>query len=159
MFQVFAFLFEYFQDLDYIPSIGYISEKLDEAGFDHEEINQVVDCLDALFVSSTPQEYPSLSSLVPLNCDQRVFSSEENHLLKPEVRGYFSFLYHEKALKPSDMELLIHASMLLGEKEGPIELDLAKVLTLMLAWATEAELQILIGDDLLSTLRDPEALN
>lgn len=156
MFEVFAFLFEHFQDLDYIPSIGYISEKLDEAGFDHEEINQVVDCLDALFISSVPKKLPSLRPSDNRIC-HRVFSTEENHLLKPEVRGYFSFLYHERALKSNDMELLIHASMLLGEKEGPIELDLAKVLTLMLAWATEAELQILIGDDLLSTLRDPEA--
>ncbi|QRN41457.1 MAG: DUF494 family protein [Neisseriaceae bacterium] len=147
MFDVLVFLFEQCQSLGHLPSRYYITEKLGEAGFEYADIVDALICFDELCNFKTPHKelgFPQLESRM------RFFSPEEIKSLPLEVRGYIHFLYREKVIEFSEIEILIHAIMKVDSNK--IDIETVKVITLIAAWMNQSEMPVLIGDDLLSTL-------
>lgn len=154
MFDVFAFLLEHFQNLGHLPSKVHISEKLNEAGFDHEEIANFIKCFDYLFNEDNQNHQLNYSNL---SSKMRVFSAEEMVSIPKDIRGYLYFLYQKEAIGFANIEKMIHAIMKIDPDE--LNLDTVKAMTLITAWVNKSEIQILIGDDLIRSLCDNHVIH
>ncbi|MCV2508996.1 MAG: DUF494 domain-containing protein, partial [Neisseriaceae bacterium] len=118
MFDVLVFLFEHCQNLGHLPSKHYITKKLDEAGFEYDDIVDALICIDELFSSNNPYselEFSNLSSRM------RCFSAEEMVTIPQDIRGYIHFLYREEVLEFSEIEILIHAIMKIDSNKLDLE--------------------------------------
>lgn len=154
MYDALVYLFEHFQSLGHLPSRHYISEKLNEAGFDYEEITTVLKCFDDIFNENN--QYTKLE-INHFNEKMRVFSPHEIQAIPQEIRGFLHYLYKEKAIDYSEIELIIHAIMQIDSEE--LDLESVKIITLIIAWANQSEIPVFVGDDLLSALYNQKLIH
>lgn len=146
MIQVVAFLIEHFPDIHACPTVRDLGIMLEHEGFDDVEINNTLMCLNLLC------EIPHINDNRPRCCSIRVYSDNESKVLLPEIRALLHFLYTSEAIDLAQHEFIIHALMHLDE--DAITLENAKVLALLVLWAHQSELPILIGDELMTVLYD-----
>ncbi|MFH4354541.1 MAG: DUF494 family protein [Neisseriaceae bacterium] len=155
MFDVFVFLFEQFQTLGHFPSRHDICEKLDEAGFDDEDITTALKCFDAFFNESSSNmpvcRYAEQSSSF------RIFSKDEILLLSKEIRGYLHFLYRKEIISGHEIEMIIQ--FISKVKPEELTLETVKVLTLIIAWVNQSEVPVLLADDLLNSLYEKQLVH
>ncbi|EGV35081.1 DUF494 family protein [Neisseria weaveri] len=143
MAEVIAFLIEHFGDFDACPSPGDLGYLLEEMGFGEVEIGNVLMLMDVLFGKESFSANAETDSL-------RVYSAEELDVLPQEVLGLIHFLEKAGAVNGNQRELIVHA--LLHMPPEDINVDMAKVLTLLVLWAQKSELPVLVGDELMMAL-------
>ena len=80
----------------------------------------------------------------------RAYWPQETERLPAEVRGLLHSLEQASALDAGQREFVINALMFLPADE--ITADTAKVMTLLVLWAQNAELPVLVGDELMAAL-------
>ena len=67
--------------------------------------------------------------------------------LGTEVVGFLSFLEHAGQLTPSQREIVIERA--LATNETPVDLEMLKVIVLMVLWSQQADIDILLLEELL----------
>lgn len=80
----------------------------------------------------------------------RIYADSELEYLSPDVRGLIQFLEDNGALSPAQREMVIDRLLELDPED--LDIDTAKLLVLMVLWAQQAELPILLGEALLEAV-------
>ena len=151
MIEVMAFLLENFSDWNDCPTGADLGKMLHEVGFDDETIDEALMCVDLL------NDGEILDSQW-LNDSQafRVMHECESDVLSPEIQGLLYFLHESGAIDATQREFVIHALMHLPQDS--ITLDKAKALALLVLWANQSELPVLIGDELMGVLHGKDLM-
>ncbi len=144
MFDVFVYLIEHFQNLNDCPERLSLEEKLENAGFEENEITQAFSWMDKIALVQTTPNAPLLDSK-----GFRVFSPNELLYLSDDILNLLSFLTTSEIINTCQRELIIDTLL---DVHHETSIQHAKMLILAIMWAENAELPILIGDDLLSAI-------
>ncbi|OSI09910.1 DUF494 domain-containing protein [Neisseria canis] len=144
MADVIAFLIEHFGNFDACPPSNDLGVLLEEAGFGDVEIGNLLMLLEAL------ESQPKMN--LPENAGKvvRVYCREELEVLPQEVLGLLHYLEQEKAIDAAQREFVINALLFMPQEE--VTVNMAKILALLVLWAHQSELPVLIGDDLMVAL-------
>lgn len=143
MFDILIYLFESYFDADSYPKPEHLSRKLFAAGFEEEEISDVLAWLAVLQAQD--------SSVYPENLAHagvRLFSEREEHLIGLEARSFVLFAEQQKLISPVEREMIIDRAVALGQEALP--LDQLKLIMLMVLWRRCQALDPLLVEDLLS---------
>lgn len=146
MAELIAFLIEHFHDFSSCPSGSDLGSLLEANGFDDRDIGHMLMLLAALD-SQPPMPDSALHSGA-----LRIYCAEEQDHLGSEVAGFLHFLEQAGALNPMQREFVIHA--LLGMPSEEVDTDMAKLISLLVLWAHQSELPVLIGDELMAVLQE-----
>lgn len=138
-----AFLIENFADIQACPTGQDLGQVLSIAGFEDKDISDALTIMQLL-------ENTAINNTQPENPSFRLYHEEEKAVLSAKIIGLLHFLYETQSLSFTQREFVIHALMHLPEDD--ITLENAKSLTLLILWAHRSEVNILIGEDLLSVL-------
>ena len=144
MFDVFVYLIEHFQNLNACPERLSLEEKLEDAGFEEDEITQAFSWMDKITLVQTKPNPHLLNSN-----GFRVFSPNEILYLSDDILNLLSFLTAHKIINNCQRELIIDTLL---DASHETSIQHAKMLILAILWAENAELPVLIGDDLLSAI-------
>lgn len=144
MAELIAFLIENFQDFADCPTGGDLGNILEEVGFGESEIRKILTLIDVL------NEEKHLHTGRQSENGLRAYWPQETERLPAEVRGLLHSLEQAGALDAGQREFVINALMFLPADE--ITADTAKVITLLVLWAQNAELPVLVGDELMAAL-------
>ncbi|MDD3884182.1 MAG: DUF494 domain-containing protein [Gallionella sp.] len=143
MFDILIYLFESYFDADSYPKPEHLSRKLFAAGFEAEEITDVLAWLAVLQAQD--------SSVYPENLTHtgvRLFSEREEHFIGLEARGFLLFSEQQRLISPVEREMIIDRAVALGQEALP--LDQLKLIMLMVLWRRCQALDPLLVEDLLS---------
>lgn len=143
VFDVLVYLYENFGALHACPDSDSLAKRLTAAGFDDEEISDALGWLQGL------QQVSEQSIAVGPESDRafRIFASIEVERLGTAAIGFLSFLEHAGQLTPSQRELVIERA--LAVDETPVPLDMIKVIVLMVLWSQQADVDVLLLEELL----------
>ncbi|AXK38610.1 DUF494 family protein [Crenobacter cavernae] len=145
MFDVLSYLLEEYSDLETCPDRDDLSRHLVAAGFEDDEIDEALDWVEHL-TSESSGVFDGANDASSM----RVYSRGELEHLPTEVRGLIQFLEDNSGLTPAQRELTIDRLMALPEDD--IDVDLAKLVALMVLWSQQSELPILVGEELLAAI-------
>jgi len=140
MFDVLVYLYENYWRPDACPDHRQLSRKLSAAGFERDEIQEALRWLDGLAVSAEA----NVASQQPES--HRVYTDSERELLGDECIGFIRFLESAGVLPPAMREMVIDRATAVGD--GPMDLDDAKIIVLMVFWSLGEEPDALILDEL-----------
>ena len=143
MFDVLVYLYENYGALHACPDSDSLSKRLTDAGFDDEEIS------DALTWLSGLQLVTSESIAIGPESERafRVYAATEFERLGFEAVGFLSFLEQASQLTPTQREIVIERA--LATDETPISIDKLKVIVLMVLWSQQADIDVLLLEELL----------
>lgn len=143
MFDILIYLFESYFDADSYPKPEHLSRKLFAAGFEEEEITDVLAWLAVLQAQD--------NSVYPENLTHtgvRLFSEREAHFIGLEARSFLLFSEQQRLISPVEREMIIDRAVALGQEALP--LDQLKLIMLMVLWRRCQALDPLLVEDLLS---------
>ncbi|MGG4775631.1 DUF494 domain-containing protein [Alcaligenaceae bacterium 429] len=145
MFDILVYLFENYYNPQACPKAEVLAHKLAAIGFEDDEINDALSWLHGLHESSA-QHQP----LQALHHQQsmRVYTDLEYEFLGQEALGFISFLEQSGALPPTLREIIIERAMAIDE--SPIALEKIKIITLIVLWSNDAEVEHLIFEELVT---------
>lgn len=143
MFEVLVYLYENYGALHACPDADSLSKRLTDAGFDDDEIS------DALAWLSGLQLVTSESIAVGPESERafRIYAATEFEQLGIEAIGFLSFLEQAAQLTPTQREIVIERA--LATDETPISLEMLKVIVLMVLWSQQADIDVLLLEELL----------
>ncbi len=143
MFDVLVYLYENYGALHACPDADSLSKRLIDAGFNDEEIS------DALVWLSGLQLVTSESIALGPESERafRVYAALEVEQLGVEAIGFLSFLEQAAQLTPTQREIVIERA--LATDEAPISLEMLKVIVLMVLWSQQADIDVLLLEELL----------
>ena len=145
MFDVLTYLFEQYSDPSTFGDRGILMRQLEAAGFEGDEISDALDWLDSVgSVGESAYAGANEASSV------RIYAAPELEHLPAEVRGLIQFLEDNGALTPAQREMVI--DRLLELDPDDLDVGSAKLVALMVLWAQQAELPILLGEALLDAV-------
>jgi Smg protein len=145
MFDVLAFLVEQFRATDVFGNRAVLIRQLEAAGFQNEEITDALDWLDGI---STQDDHGYFNDNQAAGI--RIYVEYELNHLPVDVRSLLQFLENHGALTPVQRELVINRLLELQGEE--INVSSAKLVALIVLWAQQAELPILLGEALLDAV-------
>jgi Smg protein len=151
MFDILMYLFESYLYAGNRPDSGKLSLKLSAAGFENEEIHRALDWLAGL-KHLNQDDYPAAIASSGTRC----YSSLEARCISPEARSFLAFLEHSQIVAPVEREMILDRAVALGQDD--LSVDKIKLITLMVLWNRDAELDPLITGELL-TLSAPARLH
>ena len=101
---VLMFLFEQYlgDDNDTIDERDHMQIRLEEVGFDNQEIDQAFDWLEDLATLRVDQNFSPLKQN-----SVRIFSEEEKDILDEDCRGFLMYLEQSTVLTPTTRELVL----------------------------------------------------
>lgn len=101
---VLMFLFEQYlgEDSDVIDERDHMQVRLEEVGFDHQEIDQAFDWLEDLATIRDDRDFAPLQQK-----SMRVFSEEEKDILNEDCLGFIIYLEQSEVLTPITRELVL----------------------------------------------------
>lgn len=143
MFDVLVYLYENYGAPHACPDPDSLSRKLTAAGFDDEEITEALAWLQGLeqvteqSVAVGPESEGSF----------RIYAKLETERLGADSIGFLSFLEHAGSLTPSQREIVIERA--LAVEDTPIPLTMIKVIVLMVLWSQQADIDVLLLEELL----------
>ena len=146
MFNVFMYLIEHFQSLNACPERFFLEQRLENAGFEENEIDQAFGWMDKIRLS---HQKPNLQ--LQNSQSFRIFSQNEQLHLTEETLNLLTFLHEQEIIDNCQRELIIDTLM---EAQYEVTVNHAKMLVLAILWMHEIELPILIGEDLLSVIHE-----
>ena len=143
VFEVLVYLYENYGALHACPDADSLTKRLTAAGFDDEEIS------DALAWLSGLEQITQASIAVGPESEHafRVYASQEIERLGSAAIGFLSFLEHAGQLTPTQREIVIERA--LATNETPIDLEMLKVIVLMVLWSQQADIDVLLLEELL----------
>ena len=140
MIDILVYLFENYQDLSAHPKPDALARKLSAIGFEDEDISLALVWLNGL-KNSRSAEW----SCSPLS--HRVYTTDERLQLGAECLSFVVFLENAGVISPHLRELVIEHAMRLDD--DPVPLDKFKIITLMVLWSRDQDLEPLIVEELL----------
>jgi Smg protein len=143
MFDVLVFVYEHYGALQACPEGDALSRKLADAGFDSEEIFDAIAWLQGL--ASVTRD-----SLVLRSADGgafRVYAGFEFNQLGLDAVAFLSTLEARGELTPTQREIVIERALAI--EESPVPFDKLKVIVLMVLWSQQADIDVLLLDELL----------
>jgi len=143
MFDILIYLFESYFDADSYPKPEHLSRKLFAAGFEEEEISDVLAWLAAL-QAQDDSLYPQQLT----HSGTRLFSEREQQHLGLEAQGFLLFAEQQRLVTPVEREMIIDRAVALGQEA--LALDQLKLIMLMVLWRRCQALDPLLVEDLLS---------
>jgi len=143
MFDILIYLFESYFDADSYPKPEHLSRKLFAAGFEEEEITDVLAWL-AVLQAQDNSVYPENLT----HTGMRFFSEREAHFIGLEARSFLLFSEQQRLISPVEREMIIDRAVALGQEALP--LDQLKLIMLMVLWRRCQALDPLLVEDLLS---------
>ena len=148
MFEVLVYLYENYGALHACPDADSLSKRLTDAGFDDEEISDALSWLSGL------QLITSESIAVGPESERafRIYAPIEFERLGLEAVGFLSFLEQAAQLTPTQREIVIERA--LATDEAPISLEMLKVIVLMVLWSQQADIDVLLLEELLGAGED-----
>lgn len=151
MFEVLVYLYENFGALNACPDADALTRKLTAAGFDDEEISDALDWLQGL--QRVTQE--SLAVQPQSQSAHRVYAGFESDRLGPDAVRFLTFLDAESQLTPAQREIVIERALAL--EDSPVPLEVFKVIVLMVLWSQQADVDVLLLEELLDDEEDRRA--
>jgi len=143
VFDVLVYLYENYGALHACPDADSLSRKLTAAGFDDEEISEALAWLQGL-AQVTEQSV----AVGPESAQAfRIYARLEAERLGTDSIGYLSFLEHAGQLTPTQREIVIERALAL--EDTPIPLDMTKLIVLMVLWSQQADIDVLLLEELL----------
>ena len=129
MFDILFYLVENFFPHGTLPDNETISRKLSDAGFEDEDISEVLGWLRGFSSFADPNAYRgSLETIDGF----RVFSPEEIHGLSTKARGFLTFLVESHLITASQREIIIERVIALSEAQ--VGVDEIKLIVLLALW-------------------------
>jgi Smg protein len=143
VFDILVYLVETYYDTANCPEPDALELKLKAAGFDGEDIDDVLSWLSGLAVgaeSALPEAFAQRASF-------RSYAPAEAARLSPECRGLLEFLESSGVIDPLMRERIIERALALPEAR--IGTDELRIITLVVMWGMGAEPDALVFDELL----------
>jgi Smg protein len=143
VFDVLVYLYENYGAPHACPDADSLTKRLTAAGFDDEEITEALAWLSGL------EQVTQESIAVGPESDRafRVYAKVEVDRLGTKAIGFLSFLEHAGQLTPTQREIVIERA--LATDEAPIDLEMLKVIVLMVLWSQQADIDALLLEELL----------
>lgn len=143
VFDVLVYLYENYGALHACPDSDSLAKRLTAAGFDDEEISDALGWLQGL------QQVSEQSIAVGPESDRafRIYAAIEFERLGIGAIGFLSFLENAGQLTPTQRELVIERA--LAVDETPVPLEMIKVIVLMVLWSQQADIDVLLLEELL----------
>lgn len=122
---VLMFLFEQYlgEENDNIDERIHMQSRLEEVGFDHQEIDQAFDWLEDLATIRDDQDLTPLQQK-----SMRVFSEEEKDILDEDCLGFIMYLEQSDILTPVTRELVLDRVIALDQ---PLTMEQLKWITMI----------------------------
>ncbi len=140
MFDIFLFLFENYPQIDRAPDRDTLAIKLNAAGFEINEIEQVLDWLGELTdVQFANHAIPHVNAL-------RHYTTAELAKLDTASRGFLLFLQQSGMINAAQREWIIERVMALDEDD--IE-EKIRWIALVLLWSQHPEQNIVLLEDMI----------
>ncbi len=148
MFDILVYLYENFGALAACPDGDALTKKLTAAGFDDEEITDAIAWLQGL------QRVTQDSQIVrePSAGATRVYAAFEASRLGAEAIRFLSFLESAGELTPAQREIVVERALAIDE--SPVPLAKLKLIVLMVLWSQQADIDILLIEELLDDGED-----
>jgi Smg protein len=145
VFDVLVFLYENYGALHACPDTDSLTRRLTAAGFDDDEIS------DALAWLSGLEQVTQESIAVGPESERafRIYAALEIDRLGADAIGFLSFLEHAGQLTPTQREIAIERA--LATDESPIPIEMLKVIVLMVLWSQQADIDVLLLEELLDS--------
>jgi Smg protein len=148
MFEVLVYLYENYGALNACPDGAALTKKLAAAGFDEEEITEAIAWLQGL--QRVTQDSKVLRE--PACGAFRVYADFETGRLGAEAVTFLSFLEANGELNPAQREFVVERALAI--EESPVPLTKLKVIVLMVLWSQQADIDILLLEELLDDGED-----
>ncbi len=143
MFDVLVYLYENCAAFQACRDADSITEQLSAAGFDDDEITDAIAWLrdlDQVNAGNIALRPPSIGAF-------RVYVGFEVNRLTPPGIAFLTFLESEGQLTPTQREIVIERA--LAVREAPVALAKLKVIVLMVLWSQQADIDVLMLEELL----------
>ena len=150
MFDVLVYLFENCAAFQACRDADSITRQLAEAGFDNDEITDAIAWLRDLDQVTSD----NLALRAPTDGAFRVYAGFEVGRLTPPGIAFLAFLEAEGQLTPTQREIVIERA--LAVREAPVALAKLKVIVLMVLWSQQADIDVLMLEELLDDGADRE---
>ena len=150
MFDVLVYLYENYGAPHACPDADSLTKRLTAAGFDDEEISEALAWLSGL------EQVTQESIAVGPESDKafRIYAKVEVDRLGSAAINFLSFLEHAGQLTPTQREIVIERA--LATDEAPVDLEMLKVIVLMVLWSQQADIDALMLEELLDDGMDRE---
>lgn len=152
MFDVLVYLFENFSDdasaFHACADADALTRQLAEAGFPKDEITDALTWLEGL--ERVTQDAQLVRDATPGAF--RVYAGFEMERLGHDAMGFLAFLESAGQLSAAQREIVIERALAIGE--SPVALEKLKVIVLMVLWSQEADIDILVLEELLDDGED-----
>ena len=143
MYDILVYLFETYYTPEACPKAEVLAHKLAAVGFEDEEINDALSWLHGLN-ESTALHQPFASTQHAHS--MRVYTAHEYQALGAQAIGFIYFLESSEALSPILREVIIERCLALDE--SPLSLSTLKIVTLMVLWNHEVDIDHLVFEEL-----------
>jgi len=150
MFDVLVYLYENCTAFQACRDAVSISRQLAAAGFDDDEISAALAWLRELDEVARN----SVALRPPADGAFRVYAGFEIGRLTPPGIAFLAFLEAEGQLTPTQREIVIERA--LAVREAPVALAKLKVIVLMVLWSQQADIDVLMLEELLDDGADRE---
>ena len=143
MLDVLVYLFQTYYTPEACPDQVALVRKLTALGFANEEISDALAWLRGLALTTQTWQPAALDA------DQsiRLYAAPEQKALGPEGIGLITFLENAGVLPPILRELVIERTLAIDEY--PVPLSALRIVTLMVLWSQQIEIDTLILEELL----------
>jgi Smg protein len=148
MFDILVYLFENYSAFNACADAAALTRKLAAAGFPKDEISDALAWLQGL------ERVAQGAQLVNDATDGafRVYAGFEVERLGRAAIGFLAFLESAGQLSAAQREIVIERALAIGE--APVALEKLKVIVLMVLWRQDADIDILVLEELLDDGED-----
>ena len=151
MFDILFYLVENFFPHGTLPDNETITRKLSDAGFEDEDISEVLGWLRGFSSCEDPSAYRGNLETID---GFRVFSPEEINGLSTKARGFLTFLVESELISASQREIIIERVIALSESQ--VGVDEIKLIVLLALWHQQESIDGMMLD--LLAARDESSL-
>lgn len=148
MFDILVYLFENYSAFNACADADALTRKLTAAGFPKDEISDALTWLQGL--ERVTQEASVVNDATPGAF--RVYAGFEVERLGSDAIGFLAFLESAGQLSATQREIVIERALAVAD--APVSLDKVKVIVLMVLWCQEADIDVLVLEELLDDGED-----
>ncbi|MEQ1555632.1 MAG: DUF494 domain-containing protein [Gallionella sp.] len=145
MFEILMYLFESYFDAGAYPAVDKLSRKLAAAGFEDDEISEAITWIAAM-QDGNAATYASEFTYAGL----RHFGAPELHAISAEARQFLISTHQHGLISKVELEMVIDRAVALQQRQ--LSVDKLKLVTLMVLWNRQRELDPLLIEELLTPL-------
>ena len=148
MFDILVYLFENYSAFHACADSDAVTRKLTAAGFAKDEISDALAWLQGLERVTQEATLVSEASAGAF----RVYAGFEVERLGSDAIGFIAFLEAAGQLSAAQREIVIERALAVAD--APVSLDKLKVIVLMVLWCLEADIDVLVLEELLDDGED-----